>query len=200
MSKIFHSHNEALESVWLSMGEHFLDTETRQGIPRTAMNCVDAGLSVDEAREVWCYEVSPVLAFNLWDIAGEWAGWPEGWLVESIRAQRTRGRKCGLTAWLCYRLRVHFNHSVWVSIERCMAALLAEEGEARELMSSDLSFLAGHCFDFCADDAAGLADTEFVRLKKLYPDRFWHIMKPALVGGEEKDAKARLEAVFPERM
>jgi hypothetical protein len=56
--------------VWLDMANHFLDTETRQAIPLTALCCLKAGLSVAAAREVWCFEVSPVVSCNLWNVAG----------------------------------------------------------------------------------------------------------------------------------
>lgn len=44
--------------VWVAMADHFLDTETRHELPRTALACLEAGLSAAEARDVWYYEVS----------------------------------------------------------------------------------------------------------------------------------------------
>src|SRR5688500_807381 len=106
--------------AWVAMAEHFLDTETRQEIPMTAPRCVQAGLSTEQARLVWQYEVSPAVAFNVWDIAGEWAGWDRDWLVDRIiRLRRRRLGRPGPLSWLRYRLRVHFLHDVWLSIGRC---------------------------------------------------------------------------------
>lgn len=107
-------------AVWMAMAEHFLDTETRESIPRTAEVCVQAGLSVAQAREIWQHEVSPALYANLWSVAGEWAGWDEPWLVQRIRASRRRLR--GPLGYLVYRAQVQGLHDVWLEIERCMEA------------------------------------------------------------------------------
>ena len=38
-----------------------------------------------EMEKILLNEVGPVLAFNLYDIAGEWAGFDENWLVDKIQ-------------------------------------------------------------------------------------------------------------------
>jgi hypothetical protein len=76
--------------VWLAMADHFLDTETRHDIPLTAMRCVEAGLSVAEARDVWRYEVSPAVWPNGWSVAGEWDFWEREWLLGTIQEVRTQ--------------------------------------------------------------------------------------------------------------
>src|SRR5262245_32653384 len=135
--------------VWVAMAEHFLDTETRHDIPLTAMRCLEAGLSPDQAREVWCFEVSPAVAFNAWDVAGEWAAWDRQWLVQRIgELRKIWSNQPGPIQWCLYRARVHFLHGVWVAIERCMEAIAEVSAERREPMSKDLSFLARHYFDF----------------------------------------------------
>jgi hypothetical protein len=51
----------------------------RQDLPLTALCCVEAGLSAAQARQVWQFEVSPAVGFNLLSVAGEWAYWDEDW-------------------------------------------------------------------------------------------------------------------------
>ena len=172
--------------VWVSMADHFLDTETRQDIPLTAMHCIAADLSIAEARDVWRYEVSPAVGLNLWSVAGEWIGWDRDWLIGRIDLLRKRwSNRPGTLRWLRYRIRVHLNHAVWRSIERCMEALLQIESRAlRERMSGDLASLARHYFDFCPDDYSILEGGARARLRSLYPEPFLHVVAPATLPGE----------------
>lgn len=80
----------ALRRVWVAFADQFLDTETRHDLPLAALAAVEAGLSVDEALDVWRFEVFPVVGANLLSIAGEWAGWDEAWLAAEIREVRRR--------------------------------------------------------------------------------------------------------------
>jgi hypothetical protein len=188
-----------LVSVWCSMADHFLDTETRQNIPLTALRCVQAGLSLGDARRVWQFEVSPAVAFNVWDIAGEWAGWDQQWLAHRIRGFRKRcqRRPPGVFQWLRYRVRVHLMHSVWVSIERCMGALLAVPTAAgREQLAQDLGALAQHHFDFCPSDLSALPPDDRARIGALYPEPFRWLMAPALVSGEAGAADQRVQTAL----
>src|SRR5215831_10625735 len=56
----------ALIRAWEAMANQFAGTETRHDIPLTALRCLEAGLSVAEARDVWCFEVSPVIVITPW--------------------------------------------------------------------------------------------------------------------------------------
>ena len=46
-----------------------------------------SGLSLPEAESVLWNEVFPVLAQNLLDLAGVWAGWPDDWLLKHVRVE-----------------------------------------------------------------------------------------------------------------
>lgn len=77
--------NSPLERLWSALADHFLDTETRHWLPRTARVAIESGLDWPGVeRELRC-RVGPVAAPNLLDIAGEWAGFPEDWLFARIR-------------------------------------------------------------------------------------------------------------------
>jgi hypothetical protein len=184
--------------VWKSMADHFLDTETRHGIPLTALLCVRAGLSTAEARDVWRYEVSRAVGFNAWDMLGEWAAWDEAYLVARIERLRKRwDNRPGTLRWLRYRVRVHFVHRVWLSIERCMSALLAIPLSVdREHMADDLAFLARHYFDFCQRDLASVTAEERATIRRLYPEPFCSLMAPAVFGDELAGADRRVRAAL----
>ena len=77
-------------AIWVSMADHFLDTESRPDLPLTALSCVEAGLSAAEARAVWEHDVAPAVGLNLLSFAGEWAGWDHDWLVARIEQVRAR--------------------------------------------------------------------------------------------------------------
>lgn len=184
--------------VWVAMADHFLDTETRHDIPLTAMRCIDAGLTVTEARSVWCYEVSPAVGFNVWDVAGEWAGWNREWLVERIERLRRRwDNRKGTARWVRYRLRVHLMHGVWSAIGRFMAVLLDVcDPVEREQTSVACASLARHYFDFCPEDYGGLGRDDVARRRALYPQPFRHAVNPALVPGESILAHMRVQAAL----
>ncbi|HET6333274.1 MAG TPA: hypothetical protein VFG30_08680 [Polyangiales bacterium] len=128
---------QAQVAVWTAMAQHFLDIETEEEIPHTALLCVQSGLSIEQARAIWQHEVSPALYPNLWNVAGEWAGWDETWLVERILKSRRRLR--GLLGYVLYRFQVQGLHDVWLAIERVMSTLLAAPLEERTRLAQDMS-------------------------------------------------------------
>lgn len=184
--------------VWVAMAEHFLDTETRHDIPLTALTCVRAGLSADEARDVWRHEVAPVVGFNAWDVAGEWAGWPRDWLVESIERQRTRlASRSRAGRWLRELVDLDVMRGVRVSVECCIDAMLAVPSDLdRERLFADLTVLARHYFDFGPTDFATLTNADRQRIRALYPEPFQRLLAPALVCGEAGPANRRVCAAL----
>ena len=188
--------------VWVAMADHFLDTETRHDLPLTALRCLEAGLSTAEARDVWRFEVTPAVGFNLLDVAGEWAGWDRDWLVGEI--QRRRGRQGILWRfpWSLLGKRdlgIPGLGSTLDSIERFMKFLGASADSAKqERAARDLASLARHYFDFCPDNYADVGRDEFQRLQALYPEPFKRCMAPALFPGEAAPATGRVEAALRE--
>ena len=180
--------------VWSAMADHFLDTETRQDLPLTALCCVQAGLSAAQARDVWQYEVCPAVGFNLYGVAGEWAYWDRDWLIERIL--RVRGSFWNRPGrWR--RLRSPMLPGAgghWLAIERCIELLQAiPKPDEREQMARDLALLARHMFDFCPVDLATLEDEGRERLRRLYPSPFSSLLEPALLASERAQAKQRMQ-------
>lgn len=184
-------------AVWTAMAEHFLDTETRHEIPLTALACIEAGLSIEQASATWQDEITPVLCVNLFSVAGEWAGWDEKWLVESVERQRQGSVLPGPCRWLRYWLAGAGVHGVWVSVARCMALLLAAPNrEQRRELAQDLTVLARHCFDFCPPDVLKLEPAQRVRLSELGAESVLELFRPALGRGEETAAAERVRAAL----
>jgi len=71
-------------SVWLALSDLFLDTDSRLSFPYIARTLAAAPFSDDELETIFQNEVAPAVEFNLFDIAGEWAGFDEAWLIAEI--------------------------------------------------------------------------------------------------------------------
>ncbi len=180
--------------VWLQMAEHFLDTETRQDLPLTALACVEAGLSPGEACRIWRYQVSPAVAFNLWDVAGEWAGWRPEWLEQTIKKRCAGGHyRPGVWGYLSYRLRVHSAHAYWRSIERFMQ-ILSGYGTLDEQcrVAGDLRLLAQHYVDFGPFENEIVDDDRRQRMLALYPEPFVRSISPAVSAAGMKAGSLRI--------
>ncbi|HKO51562.1 MAG TPA: hypothetical protein VJV79_27825 [Polyangiaceae bacterium] len=184
-------------AVWIKMADHFLDTETRHELPLTALCCVQAGLSPARARQIWQYEVSPAVGFNLNDIGGEWAYWDAAWLVNRIvRARASSWNRPGLWRRLRSPLPPLMSGQ-WLAIERCIQLLHAVPSAAeRERMASDLARLARHSFDFYPEDLSALESHEREQLRRLYPAPFQSVLGSALLRSERADAERRVQGAL----
>lgn len=71
--------------VWLALADLYLDTELDEfSLRHIAAILAASGFSWAEIQQINYDEVAPALWFNVQDIAGEWAGWDEEWVVERI--------------------------------------------------------------------------------------------------------------------
>ena len=64
---------ERRRPVWDVMSDVFLDTETRWEMPRIALALARSGYSAAELEAIWEHEIVPECAWNLLQVAGEWA-------------------------------------------------------------------------------------------------------------------------------
>jgi len=186
-------------AIWLDLAEHFLDTETRHLIPASAGLCVRAGLSIEAAGNIWRYEVTPAVWPNLWSVAGEWGLWERDWLTSRIQALRGRfPNRPGAFAKLIYRLRVHYNHRVWVAIAACMEEFEHTPEFERQGLERNLGWLSRHYFDFCPTPVSAV---DRVTLRSLYYTTFLRVFEPLVfrdrIDGESKVVcNARVEAAL----
>ena len=58
-----------------------------------------SGYSVPQLRDIYLFEVAPVVFPNMLSVAGEWAGFDEEWLF-NMAAQRARSRSLCLRAFV----------------------------------------------------------------------------------------------------
>ena len=185
-----------LVEAWTALADHFLDTETRHWIPHSAMRCIEAGLSVEEADVVWREDICPAVGMNALSVAGEWAMWDPQWLVariEQIRASRVR--RLISSVWAVPRVTIM--DGVWQAVARSMRLLAqtsSREGQWR--VARDLEFWARHYWDFVPKAVNEIESSEKYRLVAVYPEPFLSIVQPALVEGEAFAAQARTDAVL----
>ncbi|MCP4266207.1 MAG: hypothetical protein GY777_11645 [Candidatus Brocadiaceae bacterium] len=83
---------EQRKPVWIALSDLFLDTDVTLCYSNIIHVCSKSPYSVETLRNILCEEVTPVVSSNLLGIAGEWAGFNEEWLVESI-IKRIRSKK-----------------------------------------------------------------------------------------------------------
>lgn len=115
--------NSPTEELWVALSDHFLDTETRHWLPRTARVALRSGLPWEAVLHE---QVAPVVAPNLLDVAGDWAGFPEDWLFAQIRAGS------GPTAVSRKMLREMSPH--WEALRQLVAHLSSASEEEFQLL------------------------------------------------------------------
>jgi hypothetical protein len=79
------------EPIWLALSELWLDTElTERDLNHIASVMAGSKYSLGQLRDIYLYEVAPVLYTNLLNVAGEWAGFDEAWLFRRIKEEVRR--------------------------------------------------------------------------------------------------------------
>lgn len=70
--------------LWEALGNLYLDTESDAFVPLVVKAAREGDFSLEEVEHIVKWEVRPALYFNYLDVAGEWAGWDNDWLVQRI--------------------------------------------------------------------------------------------------------------------
>jgi hypothetical protein len=104
--------------VWAALSELWLDTELEEDdLQRIAGVMKRSGYSVSQLRDIYLFEVAPVVFPHLVVVAGEWAGLDKEWLFNRA-AKRARRRnlilrafvRIGIGKWLMtYATERHWN-------------------------------------------------------------------------------------------
>jgi hypothetical protein len=95
--------------VWLALADLYLDTELGAHSLRHIANVMAAsGYTWAQIRQINYDEVAPALWFNVEDIAGEWAGWDEKWVIERITECYTGSERTTLGLASLWRKQVDF--------------------------------------------------------------------------------------------
>jgi hypothetical protein len=99
---------ERRKPVWAALSDLWLDTElTEDDLQRIAGVMKRSEYSINELRDIYLFEVAPVVFPNLLSVAGEWAGFDEEWLfVETTKRAKKRNLilramvRLGIGKWL----------------------------------------------------------------------------------------------------
>jgi hypothetical protein len=80
--------------IWQALSELFLDTELQPyQYAYIARTIREQSLSVQEAEAILWQEIFPVMATNLIQVAGEWAGWTDQWFLKNMPAHLEKSRQ-----------------------------------------------------------------------------------------------------------
>jgi hypothetical protein len=91
---------ERRKPVWTAFSELWLDTELDDNdLQRIARIVQASGYAIAELRDIYLYEVAPVVSPNLLTVAGEWDGFDEQWLHTACR-KRAEHRSLWLRFWV----------------------------------------------------------------------------------------------------
>ncbi|MBM3755300.1 MAG: hypothetical protein FJW38_15110 [Acidobacteria bacterium] len=82
--------DKARRAVWIALSDLFLDTDVESFHVSTAQVCAASPYSVAELERIFEEEVAPVCQSNLFQVAGEWAGFDNEALVAAIAARPPR--------------------------------------------------------------------------------------------------------------
>ena len=105
--------------VWEALSEFFLDTELQDhDHDRIATTLAASRYSTIEIKDILDYEVSPACKWNLYSVAGEWAGFHPNWIVESIAPRKNRRPRIRLPLLSRWMFRSH-----WQSVVRRIDAI-----------------------------------------------------------------------------
>ena len=120
---------ERRKPVWTAFSNFWLDTELQDSdLQRIARIAAASGYSVAELRDIYLYEVAPVVYHNLLMVAGEWAGFNEKWLHAEARKRAERrsfGLRFGIFIRIGRKLMTYATEDYWQQ----MIALLPSANE-----------------------------------------------------------------------
>ena len=95
---------ERRKPLWTAFSEFWLDTELADDdLQRIAQTAAGSGYTIAELRDIYLYEVAPVVSPNLLTVAGEWSGFDEHWLHAEAR-KHAEHRSLWLRFWIFIRI------------------------------------------------------------------------------------------------
>ncbi len=182
---------EKRHPVWLAMSEHYLDTETRPFLLRTAKVCLDAQLEFEAAADIWRYEITPLLYRNLRQPAGEWAGFDEEWIYTTCT--RCLGHN-HLRSEQTYLGQSGSANKYLLALERIYARLLPLNETSRADYASQMQALAMVFFDFHLEPRGFLPCSTHESWRDLFASDFFPLFSPLLLPAEESAGRQRVDA------
>ncbi len=77
---------DARVPVWMALSELYLDNDVACAHDAIARTLAASPYSLEALHRILVDEVHPALHTNLLQVAGEWAGFDEAWLIAHLRA------------------------------------------------------------------------------------------------------------------
>lgn len=81
------------QPVWDALQFVWMDTDTEVEFPRIVEVCAQSKYSIAELEQIFWNEVEPAVGFNMWSVAGEWAGFEIDGLSARILEKSRFGRR-----------------------------------------------------------------------------------------------------------
>jgi len=105
--------------IWIVLSELYLDMELKESdIIYIAKVIKESPYRLEEVKRINKYEVFPVLYQNLMSPAGQWTGFDESWLVESIQSSlENRNEAKSLAIEMGYAVLKAMFDDYWKAIE-----------------------------------------------------------------------------------
>lgn len=106
--------------VWLALSEFYLDTELQESdLKYLAEIFLNSPYTLEEIKTINKYEVFPVLQPNLLKTDGQWTGFEEEWLIETITTKlNTKNQFSHLVVEANYSIYKWMCKDYWEHIER----------------------------------------------------------------------------------
>lgn len=116
---------ERRKPVWTAFSQLWLDTELdERDLSRIAEAAAASRYAVAELRDIYLYEVAPVVCLNAWSVAGVWVAFDEEWL-HAAAGRRAARRSLWLRFWIFIRIGRWFMTYATESHWRRIVALLS---------------------------------------------------------------------------
>jgi len=116
---------EERKPVWLAPSDFYLDPAISDATIRHIASVIfESPYSIDEVKEINKFELFPVLQSNLHNVAGQWVGFNEEWLIEEItHSLRNRNWLKKTTIEKSYAKLEWMQKEYWVKLENVYSNL-----------------------------------------------------------------------------
>lgn len=111
----------ARSTLWKALADFWLDTELQDfQLNYIARVIVASPYTLNQARAIHNREVAPVLWRNMANVAGEWAGFDDTWLVARCEEQMVKSKSLSTRArnWLLLPTIWFFTAGYWRQVVR----------------------------------------------------------------------------------
>ena len=105
--------------VWDALSEFFLDTELDiKDYERISTVLAGSKYTIEELQDILYYEVYPICKWNMFSVAGEWAGFHPDWIMENIAPKKDRRPKLRMGPIHKWMFKSHWNHVSHLVLKR----------------------------------------------------------------------------------